>query len=105
MWHELHAAVATAVWFIVVDAAKLTCEVWHESHFAVATVTGMCVAGLLTAEVVPLWQVSQVPVPTALAAAWVYFTPLVQLLVELWQLSHTVTPVCVAVAGLPVAFR
>jgi hypothetical protein len=53
------------------------------------------------AEVLPLWQVSQVPVPTALAGKWVYCT-LSQLLVDLWQLSHTVTPVCVAVFGLAV---
>ena len=46
------------------------------------------------ADVEPLWQVSQVPVPTALAAECANVTPEVQLVVELWQLSHTVAPVC-----------
>jgi hypothetical protein len=63
----------------------------------------MCTVDLATAEVEPLWQVSHVPVPTALAAAWVYFTPLGQLVVELWQVSHTVTPLWMVVLGLPVA--
>jgi hypothetical protein len=56
--------------------------------------------GLALALVLPLWQVSQVPVPTALAAAWVNWT-LCQLLVERWQLSQfDVTVLCVAVAGM-----
>jgi hypothetical protein len=63
----------------------------------------MCTADLATAVVEPLWQVSQVPVPTAFAAAWVYFTPLVQLVVDEWQDSQTVTPLCVAVLGLAVS--
>lgn len=63
----------------------------------------MWAAGLETALLVPLWQVSQVPVPTALAGEWAYCT-LSQLLVERWQLSQVpVTEVCVAVAGLLVS--
>jgi hypothetical protein len=93
-------AVATTVWFMVTAAAKLTCDLWHESHLAVPAGTGIWVAGLDTALVLPLWQVSQVPVPTALAAEWVYCT-LSQLLVERWQLSQfPVIVVWVDVAGL-----
>lgn len=85
---------------MVTAVANRTCDLWQESHLAMPAGTGICVAGLETALVLPLWQVSQVPVPTALAAAWVYCT-LNQLEVERWQLSHVpVTPVCVDVAGL-----
>jgi hypothetical protein len=60
----------------------------------------MWVGGLETALLLPLWQVSQVPVPTAFAGAWVYVT-LSQLLLERWQLSQLpVTAEWVAVAGL-----
>ena len=86
---------------MVTEVAKLVCDLWHESHFETPVVTGICVVVLDTAEVLPLWQVSQVPVPTALAGRWVYCT-LSQLLVDLWQLSQTVTPVCVLVLGLGV---
>ena len=94
----------TTVWFIVTAVAKLACDRWHESHLAAAAVIGMCVAGLPLA-VVPLWQVSQVPVPTALAAECAKVTVL-QLVVDLWQLSQPpVTPLCVACRGLPTALR
>jgi hypothetical protein len=80
--------------------AKLICERWHESHFAMPAGTGMCVDGFETALVLPLWQLSQVPVPTALASACVYCT-LSQLLVDLWQLSQLpVTVAWVMVDGL-----
>jgi hypothetical protein len=58
---------------------------------------------VLPLAVLPLWQVSQVPVPTALAGEWVNLTPLDQLVVDEWQLSQLpVTVACVAVAGLEV---
>jgi len=92
--------VVTTLWFIVTDVANRTCDLWQESHLAIPTGTGIWVGGLETAVVLPLWQVSQVPVPTALAGACVYVT-LSQLLVERWQLSQLpVTAECVAVAGL-----
>jgi hypothetical protein len=85
---------------MVTDVAKLTCERWQESHFAIPAGIGMWVAFLETALVLPLWQLSQVPVPKALAGAWVYCT-LSQLLVERWQLSQfPVTVEWVAEAGL-----
>jgi hypothetical protein len=85
---------------MVTAVENLTCERWQESHLAIPAGTGMCVAGLETALVLPLWQVSQVPVPTALAGACVYCT-LNQLEVDRWQLSQLpVTPVWVDVAGL-----
>ncbi len=72
------------------------------SHLVGPVVTGMCAACLPLA-VVPLWQVSHVPVPTALAAECAYTTPLVQLVVDLWQLSQLpVTEECTVVLGLPV---
>lgn len=86
---------------MVTEVAKLVWDLWQESHLETPVVTGMCVVPLLTADVLPLWQVSQVPVPTALAGRCVYCT-LNQLLVDLWQLSQTVTPVCVLVLGLGV---
>ena len=93
---------ATTLWFMVTEVAKLTCERWQESHLAVPAGTGMCVAGLDFALLLPLWQLSQVPVPTALAGAWAYCT-LSQLLVERWQLSQLpVTLAWIGVAGLEV---
>lgn len=91
MWQDLQLAVATTLWFMVTADAKLVCERWHESHLAVPMLTGMCVAGLPLA-VLPLWQVSQVPVPTALAAEWAN-TTVNQLAVDLWQLSQPLTMV------------
>jgi hypothetical protein len=86
----------------VTEAVKLTWERWQESHLAIPAGMGMCLADLETALVLPLWQLSHVPVPTALAGAWVYCT-LSQLLLDLWQLSQfPVTVACVAVAGLVV---
>ena len=67
-------AVATIVWFIVVALAQLDCERWQPSHFVGPVVTGMCVAGLPLA-VLPLWQVSQVPVPTAFAGECAHRPP------------------------------
>jgi hypothetical protein len=56
--------------------------------------------------VLPLWQVSHVPVPTALAAECANATPEVQLAVLLWQPSQLpVTPAWIAVVGLPTAAR
>jgi hypothetical protein len=49
-----------------------------------------------------LWQVSQVPVPTALAGECAKVT-VSQLVVERWQPSQAVTPTCVVVLGLPTA--
>ena len=69
MWQPLQVWVVTTLWFMVTAVAKDVCDLWHESHLAVPEVIGMCVAGLPMA-VLPLWQVSQVPVPTALAAEW-----------------------------------
>ena len=64
----------------------------------------MCVAGLPLA-VVPLWQVSQVPVPTALAGECAKVT-VDHEAVDLWQPSQLpVTLLCVAVVGLPTALR
>jgi hypothetical protein len=61
----------------------------------------MCTADFATAEVDPLWQVSQVPVPTALATGWTNLA-LAQLVVDEWQPSHDVTPLWVVVFGLDV---
>jgi hypothetical protein len=55
-----------------------------------------------TTPAAPLWQVPQVWLPTKLLAAWVYVTPLVQLVVDEWQPSHEVTPLWVVVLGLDV---
>ncbi len=90
----------TTVWFMVTEVAKLVCDLWHESHLDTPVITGMCVADFPSADD-PLWQVSQVPVPTALTAEWANCT-LDQLAVDLWQVSHTVAPVCVALLGLNV---
>jgi hypothetical protein len=87
LWQDLQAPAVTTLWFIVTDREKRTCDRWQESHLASPTGTGMWVAGFETALVLPLWQLSQVPVPTALAAECVYCT-LAQLLVDLWQLSQ-----------------
>ncbi len=83
------------------ELAKLTWERWHESHLATPAGTGMWVAGLPRA-VTPLWQVSQVPVPTALAGLCVNCT-LSQLAVERWQASQLpVMAAWVVLAGLAV---
>jgi hypothetical protein len=57
---------------MVIELVKLTCDLWQESHLAMPAGTGMWVGPFLTAVVLPLWQVSQVPVPMALAGAWAY---------------------------------
>lgn len=98
MWQDLQVAVVTTLWFIVTAVAKLVCERWQESHFATPAGTGMWVAGLPLADV-PLWQVSQVPVPTAFAGEWVN-TTVNQLAVDLWQLSQPlVIALCVTLLG------
>jgi hypothetical protein len=91
----------TTAWFIVVAVLQLACDLWHESHLVAPVVTGTWVAGLPLAAL-PLWQVSQVPLPTALAGVCAKLTEL-QLEADLWQLSHTVTPAWTVVFGLPTA--
>mgnify|MGYP003529892569 CR=1 FL=1 len=104
MWQDLQVAVVTTVWFIVTEVAKLAWERWHESHLAAPAGTGMCVVDLPLA-VLPLWQVSHVPVPTALAAECAKVT-VAQLVVDLWQLSQLpVTVAWVALLGVPTAIR
>ena len=85
---------------MVMAVAKLVCERWQESHFAIPAGTGMWPLGFPRAEV-PLWQVSQVPVPTALAGECEKTTLVSQLTVDRWQDSQfPVTALCVGVAGL-----
>jgi hypothetical protein len=86
---------------MLTEVPKLLCERWHESHLLAPVVTGMCDAGLPVA-VLPLWQESQVPVPTALAAEWAKLAD-DQLDVERWQLSHAVTEAWIVLEGLPAA--
>ena len=83
----------------MVAPAKLACERWHESHLATPPTTGMCVAGFPLADV-PLWQLSQVPVPTAFAGECAN-TTVNQLADDRWQLSQFVTPTWTGVLGLP----
>ena len=84
---------------MVTAVRKLACERWQESHRATPVVIGMWPVDLPPA-VAPLWQVSQVPVPTALAA-WCTKLADVQELTEVWQLSQVVTPAWTGVFGLP----
>jgi hypothetical protein len=104
LWQDLQAPAVTTLWFMLIAVFHAACDRWQESQRAGPAGTGMC-AALLPVAVLPLWQVSQVPVPTALAGEWVKLT-VPQLLVDLWQLSQLpVMLAWMALAGLPTADR